>query len=39
MVILSMEWVYNIPKPPFKCEFMMDLSKIIKNIDAHRAQQ
>ena len=34
-----MEWVYNIPVPPFKCDFMIDLSKIIKNIDAYGAQQ
>ena len=34
-----MEWVYNIPAPPFKCDFMIDLSKIIINIDAYPSQQ
>ena len=34
-----MEWVYNIITPPFKDEFMMDLSEIIINIDVYRAQQ
>ena len=34
-----MEWVYNIPTPPFKSDFMMELFEIIRNIDAYRAQQ
>ena len=37
--ILSIEWVYNIPKTPFKSDFMMFMFEIIKNIDAYRAQQ
>ena len=34
-----MEWFYNIPTPPFKCDFMMELFEIAINIDAYRAQQ
>ena len=34
-----MEWVYNIPTPPFKCDFMMDISEIIINIYLYRSQQ
>ena len=34
-----MEWVYNIPSHTFKCEFMIDLSEIIRNIDLNRVQQ
>ena len=34
-----MEWVYNIPTPPFKCDFMIKLSEIIRNIYAYGAQQ
>ena len=37
--MLNMEWVYNIPTPPFKSDFMMELFEIIRNIDAYRAQQ
>ena len=34
-----MEWVYNIPTLPFKCDFMMELFEIARNIYAYRAQQ
>ena len=34
-----MKWVYYIPTTPFKCEFMIELPEIIRNIDAYREQQ
>ena len=34
-----MKWVYYIPTPPFKFDFMMFMSEIIRNIDLYRDQQ
>ena len=38
-----MKWVYNIPTPPFKSEFIMFMSEIIRcicmHIGVYRAQQ
>ena len=34
-----MKWVYYIPTPSFKYDFMIFMSKIIRNIVLYRAQQ